>query len=82
MSSRDISTAAMLGNAVARIIEQPFDAIAFYDEREIAQMTLNSVGDAVVSCDRESRITYLNPAAETMTGWSQAEALSRPLAKC
>jgi len=69
----------MLGNAVARIIEQPFDAIAFYDEREIAQMTLNSVGDAVVSCDRESRITYLNPAAETMTGWSQAEALSRPL---
>ena len=42
--------------------------------------TLRSIADAVVTTDREGTITFLNPYAEQLTGWSQSEALGRPLA--
>ena len=43
-------------------------------EKERAQMTLNSIGDAVLSTDMEGRITYLNAVAEKITGWTREEA--------
>lgn len=46
-------------------------------ERERAQVTLNSIGDGVVSTDIEGKLTYLNPVAERMTGWSFEEASGR-----
>lgn len=52
---------------------------ALFVERERAQVTLNSIGDGVISTDLEGRVTYLNPAAERMTGWSRDEASGRPL---
>ena len=39
----------------------------------------NSIGDAIISTDIAGNVTYLNPIAESMTGWSQEEALNRPL---
>ncbi|MFP2907749.1 PAS domain S-box protein [Pyxidicoccus sp. 3LFB2] len=41
--------------------------------------TLASIGDAVITTDRAGRITFLNPMAERVTGWSDAEARLRPL---
>lgn len=52
---------------------------ALFAEKERAQVTLNSIGDAVLTTDIESNITYLNLMAETITGWSREEALGRPL---
>ncbi|WP_186436933.1 putative bifunctional diguanylate cyclase/phosphodiesterase [Vreelandella titanicae] len=46
-----------------------------------AQVTLNSIGDAVVTTDLECRVTYLNRVAERLTGWSLSDALGRPLAQ-
>ena len=46
-----------------------------------AALTLNSIGDAVLSTDLPGKVTYLNPVAERMTGWSRQEALGRPLAE-
>jgi PAS domain S-box-containing protein len=40
-------------------------------------VTLNSIGDAVITTDAESRVTLLNPLAEKLTGWTKAEALGR-----
>jgi diguanylate cyclase (GGDEF)-like protein/PAS domain S-box-containing protein len=52
---------------------------ALFDERERAQVTLNSIGDAVLTTDAEGRVTYLNLVAEAMTGWSRKDALGQPL---
>ncbi|MDB5104539.1 MAG: Blue-light-activated protein [Fibrobacteres bacterium] len=41
--------------------------------------TLRSIGDAVVASDEKGRITFLNPQAESLTGWSLGEAVGRPL---
>jgi PAS domain S-box-containing protein len=42
-------------------------------------VTLNSIGDAVVSTDADARVTLLNPQAEKLTGWRQSEAKGRPV---
>lgn len=54
---------------------------ALFMERDRAQVTLNSIGDAVLSTDISGNVTYLNLVAEKMTGWSREEALGRPLAE-
>jgi len=46
---------------------------------EHAQATLDSIGDAVLCTDLAGNVTYLNPVAERMTGWSASEASGRAL---
>ena len=48
-------------------------------QRERSQITLASIGDAVLVTDAEGRVTSLNPVAEALTGWSAAEAVGQPL---
>jgi diguanylate cyclase (GGDEF)-like protein/PAS domain S-box-containing protein len=52
---------------------------ALFEERERAQVTLDSIGDAVLTTDLQGKVTYLNVAAEAMTGWSREDALGQPL---
>jgi diguanylate cyclase (GGDEF)-like protein/PAS domain S-box-containing protein len=54
---------------------------ALFEEKERAQVTLNSIGDAVLTTDLLGKVTYLNLVAERMTGWSREEALGRPIAE-
>jgi PAS domain S-box-containing protein len=51
---------------------------ALHRERELAEVTLRSIGDAVITTDTQLRITSLNPIAEAMTGWTSSEAQGRP----
>jgi diguanylate cyclase (GGDEF)-like protein/PAS domain S-box-containing protein len=48
-------------------------------EKERAQVTLESIGDAVITTDAGSNIEYLNPIAEKLTGWKNMEARGLPL---
>ena len=50
-------------------------------EKEHAEITLHSVGDAVIAADAQGKVSYLNPAAEQMTGWRSEEARGHPLSK-
>lgn len=52
---------------------------ALFREMQRAQVTLHSIGDAVITTDPNYRVEYLNPVAEVMTGWSSAEAAGNPL---
>jgi diguanylate cyclase (GGDEF)-like protein/PAS domain S-box-containing protein len=54
---------------------------ALFDEKERAQVTLNSIGDAVICTDVSGKITFLNLVAEKMTGWSFQNAAGRPMAE-
>jgi diguanylate cyclase (GGDEF)-like protein/PAS domain S-box-containing protein len=54
---------------------------ALFDEKERAQVTLNSIGDAVICTNVLGNITFLNPVAQRMTGWSQGEAEGRSMAE-
>ena len=48
-------------------------------QREWFQVTLSSIGDAVITTDTEGKVTFLNPVAEMMTGWTSHEASGQPL---
>jgi DNA-binding response OmpR family regulator len=66
-----------LHNAVERTaVENALD-----EEKERAIVTLNSIGDAVLSTDISGHITYLNLVAENMTGWRCDEAVGKPFAE-
>jgi diguanylate cyclase (GGDEF)-like protein/PAS domain S-box-containing protein len=52
---------------------------ALFREHERLDVTLSSIGDAVITCDHAGCITFINPAAEQMTGWACIEATGRPL---
>ena len=49
------------------------------EEREVLRVTLRSIGDAVITTDTDGRVTYLNAVAESLTGWTQEEAVGQPL---
>lgn len=50
-----------------------------HEEKERLHITLTSIGDAVISTDSLMRVTFMNPVAEKMTGWTQEEALGLPI---
>jgi diguanylate cyclase (GGDEF)-like protein/PAS domain S-box-containing protein len=53
---------------------------AFFEEKELAHVTLQSIGDAVIATDAGGNISTLNPIAEQLTGWLTSEAKGLPLA--
>ncbi len=78
---KDHLDAYWLPRILRSAIERKAGDEAFFMEKERAQVTLNSIGDAVLSTDIAGNVTYLNQVAEGMTGWSCQEATGRPLAE-
>lgn len=48
-------------------------------EKELAEVTLHAIGDAVITLDANGKVAYLNPVAERLTGWTTDQAHGRPL---
>jgi PAS domain S-box-containing protein len=53
--------------------------VTLRDSEEKLAVTLNSIGDAVIATDAQARVTLLNPLAEQLTGWTQVQAIGRPV---
>lgn len=61
------------------VTERKHTEEALFQEKERAQVTLQAIGDAVMTTDIEGRVAYMNPVAEALTGCSLEEASSQPL---
>ena len=57
---------------------QEANATLRVNEEKLA-VTLNSIGDAVITTDATGRVTLLNPLAELLTGWTRAQAAGHPV---
>ena len=53
----------------------------YMQEHELAHITLQAIGEAVITTDAEGFVISLNPAAESLTGWSEYEARGHSIAK-
>jgi diguanylate cyclase (GGDEF)-like protein/PAS domain S-box-containing protein len=62
---------------VSDITERKRAEQAIYAEKDRALVTLQSIGDAVITTDAAARIDYLNPVAERLTGWAMEDARGR-----
>ncbi|MDP9146031.1 MAG: EAL domain-containing protein [Acidobacteriota bacterium] len=65
--------------AIRNMAERRAVEETLFTEKERAQVTLNSIGDAVLSTDMEGKVTYLNTVAEKLTGWTRDEAAGKPV---
>ncbi|MBN2602051.1 MAG: PAS domain S-box protein [Candidatus Marinimicrobia bacterium] len=54
---------------------------ALYQSQEEFHVTLQSIGDAVITTDHDGKVKYLNPVAEQLTGWNAKRAIGKPLEK-
>jgi diguanylate cyclase (GGDEF)-like protein/PAS domain S-box-containing protein len=61
------------------ITERKLYEEALFREKESAQITLQSIGDGVVTTDADSRVQYLNPVASDLTGWKLDDAVGRSI---
>ena len=64
---------------VSDITERKLAELAVRAEKERAQVTLNSIADGVITTDNAGLVDYLNPVAESLTGWPLEEARGRPV---
>lgn len=61
------------------ITERDYAEQALLEEKERAQVTLHSIGDAVITTDSSGNVEYLNPVAEKLTGWGSDEVKGKPV---
>lgn len=71
---------SLVPQALRNVIQRKKVEEELFVEKERARVTLESIGDGVLSTDTTCNITYLNAEAERMTGWSRHEARGRPIA--
>ena len=68
----------LLPKTLTAAIDRADVADILFNERERAQITLNSIGDAVICTDVTGHVSYLNIIAERLTGCPSVEAVGKP----
>lgn len=76
-SERDAEGRITITHAVLEDVTRKRLAEQLAAEHERSRVTLESIGDAVISTDAAGRVEYLNPVAETLTGWPEERARGR-----
>jgi PAS domain S-box-containing protein len=70
-----------IADGIAQWMKRRQTETALAQQQEWLNVTLRSIGDAVLATDTEGSVTFLNPIAEALTGWKLNEALGKPLEK-
>jgi PAS domain S-box-containing protein len=78
-SGDEIEGLAHQFNQMADDLERWKEAVS--SEKERLDVTLRSIGDGVMTADPEGKVVLMNYVAERLTGWTQEEAVGRPLAE-
>lgn len=52
---------------------------SLFNEKQLLEKTLISIGDGVISTDKKEKVLFLNSVAQSVTGWSQQEAVGKPI---
>ncbi|MFY9821596.1 MAG: EAL domain-containing protein [Thermoanaerobaculia bacterium] len=81
-ATEDLAAVSILKVFAARAaaeIERGLAEEALAQQKELAQVTLASIGDGVIRTDDLGVVDYLNPVAESLTGWSAEEACGQPV---
>jgi PAS domain S-box-containing protein len=79
-TERDRLLLGVAANQTAIVVQRRQAEEQVRAQREWLQVTLDSIGDAVVTTDSAGRVTFLNSVAEELTGWTPADAQGKPLA--
>ncbi|MBI4865302.1 MAG: PAS domain S-box protein, partial [Candidatus Riflebacteria bacterium] len=77
----DLATLEALAEPIIQVLMRRRAEAERHGLAERLAVTLRSIGDAVVSTDAEGRVTFLNPVAAALTGFSESEGLGRPVAE-
>ncbi|MFH1567197.1 MAG: ATP-binding protein, partial [Gemmatimonadota bacterium] len=80
-SAEDIAVAQELAAVLSEGFRRAEDLRRVSAERERLLVTLRSIGDGVITTDRQGRVLLVNQVTEALTGWTQEEARGRPLAE-
>lgn len=76
-----LNSSRMIRRALELNFEREDLARRLSEEKELAQVTLRSIGDGVLTTDADGVVTSLNPVAERLTGWRNSEARGRDLSE-
>ena len=79
LGKNEVDTINLLSARAAAEMERKLAVNEALTEKERAQITLHSIGDGVITTDNAGRIDYMNPVAETLTGWRYHQAMGMTL---
>ncbi len=80
-SGEDGQLLRMVGEIVCSALERKWFENALAAQRERLAVTLRSIGDGVITTDTAGKVAMMNQVAEALTGWTQEEAVGRPLSE-
>lgn len=78
-SQEDLETLMLFANQISTTIDNMQIMEEMAQQTSRIQVTLDSIADGVVTTDRKGKVEYLNPVAEEMTGWRNADARGKPI---
>ena len=64
---------------ITDITERKYAETRVFEEKERAQVTLQSIGDGVITTDADGHVDYINPVAQDLTGWDMRSARGKPV---
>jgi PAS domain S-box-containing protein len=79
LTREDVALAEELGRVAGLAVDNAKLYQQAQAERQRFEVTLRSIGDAVIATDDEGRITFINDVAQALTGWGAADAIGQPI---